>query len=211
MSKTRTSSLTHSINHSRIRPTCVTADAIRATKLLAIHHCGHESAATPSSDCLLQQISQDNNANHFFVASQDRTLQRKVSNSPGGAVLFATVNGIQMEMPSERQKQQMMKTAEERQLHMGEMERLLVEDGGRGGRGGRGGQGPRESNVRRKKAKGPNPLSIKRRKPDGGAADGGGLPKGGQAAETAETAETAEATVKRKRQRKSRGGHVEFP
>ncbi len=167
----------------------VTADAIRATKLLAIHHCGHDTAATPSSDCLFQQISQDNNANHFFVATQDRTLQRKVSNSPGGAVLFATVNGIQMEMPSERQKKQMMKKAEERQLHMGEMERRLLDDGGRGGHGG---HGPREGDVRRKKAKGPNPLSIKRRKPDGGAENRPVGQKGD------------EATAKRRRQRKSR-------
>jgi U3 small nucleolar RNA-associated protein 23 len=183
-------SLDRSLAHLRIRSTVITADAIRATKLLAIHHCGHETAATPSSDCLFQQISQDNNVNHFFVATQDRALQRKVSNSPGGAVLFATVNGIQMEMPSERQKKHMMKTAEERQLHMGEMERRLLEDGGHGGHGG---HGPREGTVRRKKTKGgPNPLSVKRRKPAGAAEDRSGGQKGD------------EASAKRKRQRKSR-------
>ena len=101
-----------------------------------------------------------------------------------------------MEMPSEKQKKQMMKTVEERQLHMGEMERRLLEDGGRGGHGG---HGPREGNVRRKTAKGPNPLSIKRRKP-AGAEDRSDHQKG------------EEATVKRKRQRKSRdrtGGEIE--
>ena len=166
------------------------ADATRATKMLAIHHCGHDTA-TPSSDCLLQQVSTDNNASHFFVATQDRTLQRKVSNVPGGAVLFATVNGIQMEMPSEKQKKQMMKTAEERQLHMGEMERRMLQNGGQGGHGG---HEARDGGVRRKKAKGPNPLSMKKKKT---AYEGSHERPSGDGREE-------QTKAKRKRQRKSR-------
>ena len=192
-------------------------EAARATKHLAMHHCGHDghghahddngksdkngtSHAVPSSDCLFQQVSTDNNANHFFVATQDRTLQRSISNVPGGAVLFATVNGIQMEMPSEKQKRQMMKSAEARQVQMGEMERRMM-DGGGGASAGSGGHGSGGGMFRRKKARGgPNPLSVmKKKKVDGGAGGGGGASGGASGG-------AGEDKVKRRRQRKSREG-----
>lgn len=47
----------------------------------------------------------DKNEEHFFVATQDKALQRKCMAVPGGAVLFASVNGVHMEQPSELQKQ----------------------------------------------------------------------------------------------------------
>ena len=169
-------------------------DAARATRHLAIHHCGHDDGPSPSSECLLQQVSDGDNANHFFVATQDRALQRNVSNVPGGAVLFATVNGIQMEMPSEKQKRQMMESAEARQVQMGEMERRMM-DGGSAGSGGHGGGGS-GGLFRRKRAKGPNPLSRRKKKAGGG---GGGRHQG-----RAEGA--GEDKVKRKRQRRSREG-----
>jgi len=170
-------------------------DAARATRHLAIHHCGHDDGPSPSSECLLQQVSDGDNANHFFVATQDRALQRNVSNVPGGAVLFATVNGIQMEMPSEKQKQQMMKSVEARQVQMGEMERRMM-DSGSAGSAGSGGHGGGGGLFRRKRAKGPNPLSIRKKKAGG---EGSGRHQG-----RAEGA--GEDKVKRKRQRRSREG-----
>lgn len=47
----------------------------------------------------------DKNEEHFFVATQDKALQRRCMAVPGGAVLFASVNGVHLEQPSALQKQ----------------------------------------------------------------------------------------------------------
>lgn len=104
----------------------------------------------------------EGNTEHFFVATQDRSLQRKIADQSGGAVLFATVNGIQMDMPSEKQKALTSKSAQEKLLPgMLEIQSNMV-------------SGTHESRMpasfRRRKAKGPNPLSIKKGKRiDGGS------------------------------------------
>jgi hypothetical protein len=46
------------------------------------------------------------------VATQDKALQRRCMALPGGAVLFATVNGVQLEAPSELQKRRMAQASE---------------------------------------------------------------------------------------------------
>lgn len=45
------------------------------------------------------------NSDHFLIATQDRSLQRKAMAVPGGAVVFASVNGVHLETPSDLQKQ----------------------------------------------------------------------------------------------------------
>lgn len=111
-----------------------------------------------ASECLLSQVKDDGvNAQHFFVASQDRALQNKIMSLPGGAVMFATVNGVQLEMPSDRQKLHVLKTGQEK-MKPGVLERqgnLIARTDGSDRSG---------SKFRHKKTKGPNPLSIKRKK-----------------------------------------------
>lgn len=111
-----------------------------------------------ASECLLSQVKDDGvNAQHFFVASQDRALQNKIMSLPGGAVMFATVNGVQLEMPSDRQKLHVLKTGQEK-MKPGVLERqgnLISRTDGNDKSG---------AKVRHKKIKGPNPLSIKRKK-----------------------------------------------
>lgn len=128
------------------------ADARRECKNFAIHHCGHADAVS-ASECLLSQLD-GGNAEHFFIATQDRTLQQKISNKPGGAVLFATVNGIQMDMPSEKQKSHVMKSVEQRMMP-GILEKRtnMVGDDNSNSRN--------MSHRRKRGPKGPNPLSMK--------------------------------------------------
>lgn len=45
------------------------------------------------------------NPNHFLVATQDRDLQQRIMSQPGGAVLFTSVHGVGMAMPSTLQKE----------------------------------------------------------------------------------------------------------
>lgn len=88
------------------------------------------------------------------MATQDRSLQQKISNKPAGAIIFATVNGIQMEMPSEKQKNLVSKSVQEKLMPgILEIQSNMVS--------------PLEDKTahqsfRKKKAKGPNPLSMKK-------------------------------------------------
>ena len=126
-------------------------------KKYALHQCGHDEPVS-ASECLLSQVKEDGvNAQHFFIASQDRALQNKIMSLPGGAVMFATVNGVQLEMPSDRQKLHVLKTGQEK-MKPGVLERqgnLIARTDGSDKSG---------SKFRHKKTKGPNPLSIKRKK-----------------------------------------------
>lgn len=44
------------------------------------------------------------NPEHLFIASQDRTLRAALMRQPGCAAVFASVNGLHLEAPSEAQK-----------------------------------------------------------------------------------------------------------
>ena len=47
------------------------------------------------------------NAEHYFVATQDRALRVALGQQPGGASIFCSVNGVHLEQPSETQKAQL--------------------------------------------------------------------------------------------------------
>ena len=159
----------------------------QACKRYALHSCGHDDSSPSAADCLISQI-ENANSEHFFVATQDRGLQRRAKNLPGGAVIFASVNGVHLDSPSDAQRQHEMKQEEAQQLP-GQVERrskqfndLLEEDDEPQAK-------PHAPSgiFRRNRAKGPNPLSIKkkRRTSEAGpsvtvtAAAGGASPGGG--------------------------------
>lgn len=135
----------------------------QACKRYALHSCGHDDGSPSAADCLLSQI-QNANSEHFFVATQDRGLQRQAKNLPGGAVIFASVNGVHLDSPSEAQRNHGMRHQEAQQLP-GQVERrskqlndlLETEDKPQAK--------PHTSAgiFRRNRAKGPNPLSIKKK------------------------------------------------
>lgn len=124
---------------------------------MRIHQCGHDQEPVSASECLMSQVDQ-NNQEHFFIATQDRNLQNKITRQPAGAVLFATVNGIQMEMPSEKQKSHVVQQVQKKMMP-GDIERqsnMVASE-----------HDQRSSSMRYrgvKKAKGPNPLSMKPKK-----------------------------------------------
>ena len=46
----------------------------------------------------------EKNGGHYFVASQDLELRRKLGNIVGGATLFISVNGVHISQPTDTQR-----------------------------------------------------------------------------------------------------------
>ena len=46
----------------------------------------------------------DANAQHYFVATQEKALRGALGKVPGGASIFLNANGVHLEPPSERQR-----------------------------------------------------------------------------------------------------------
>ena len=165
-------------------------------KRYALHHCGHEDTLT-AAECLASQI-RAGNGDHFFVATQDKSLQRRINELPGGAVIFASVNGIHLEQPSAAQKEHVQR-ADREALMPGAVERhsaaLKELDGEERSERGTGGRGIFRRNI----AKGPNPLSRKPKKTrtDAGPAAGGEAGGGGGSGDDSKG-------EKRRRQRRKR-------
>jgi len=150
------------------------AGTLRASRELPCHKCG---CVTPKrgSDCLAHVVGA-NNPGHFFVGTNDRDLRKKLGRIPEAPLLFRTVNGLQLQPPT-RESEMQGEKAQERGRALGKKEReaLSLE----------GGEGPRKKH---RGAKGPNPLSVKKRK----------------ANPRQQRSTPAEGGVKKKRVRKSR-------
>ncbi|KAI7846463.1 hypothetical protein COHA_000072 [Chlorella ohadii] len=149
----------------------------------------------------------DKNGEHFFVATQDRALQRACMAVPGGAVLFASVNGVHLETPSELQKQA---AKQEEKRHMAPSETELKSAALAEVAAAQQEQRARPQ-LRRKKAKGPNPLSVQKPKKAkkaaagtgaGGGASGGGEPKQQKQAAAAGGEGGEQPALKKRRQRR---------
>ena len=126
------------------------AGTLRASRELPCHKCG---CVTPKrgSDCLAHVVGA-NNPGHFFVGTNDRDLRKKLGRIPEAPMLFRTVNGLQLQPPTRESEAQGEKVQEKgRALGKKEKELLSLE----------GGEGPKK---KRRGAKGPNPLSVKKRK-----------------------------------------------
>ncbi|EIE18513.1 hypothetical protein COCSUDRAFT_9312, partial [Coccomyxa subellipsoidea C-169] len=65
--------------------------------------------ALRESQCSLLELKGLGNdfSGHYFVATQDKALRVALGKLPGGASVFANVNGVQMEQPSEAQRRAM--------------------------------------------------------------------------------------------------------
>lgn len=136
-------------------------DDFRATAAAArgflLHKCDH---ATPvaAAQCIKEQIGARNGA-HWFVATQDQALRQELGKVPGCPIVFATVNGVHLETPSEltrqliqqvEEQQQTLQRHERRSEALKGLEELRVK--------------PTTSvRFRRVKAKGPNPLASKKK------------------------------------------------
>ncbi|KAF3635771.1 putative BTB/POZ domain-containing protein-like [Capsicum annuum] len=161
-------------------------ESLNAANNLFTARCDHENRKS-AVDCITEVIG-ENNSEHFFVATQDADLRRNLQKIPGVPLIYALRNALFLEQPSPFQRQ-FAKSAEEERLHMTDLEynmlshrkkRRLSDD-----QEGDSSDAPEEEvddfsqvqtikrngsdvkdkvRFKRKKAKGPNPLSVKKKK-----------------------------------------------
>ncbi|KAK4363788.1 hypothetical protein RND71_019029 [Anisodus tanguticus] len=195
-------------------------ETLNAANNLIMARCDHENRKS-AVDCITEVIG-ENNSEHFFVATQDADLRRSLQKIPGVPAIYALRNALFLEQPSSFQRQ-FAQSAEEERLHMTDMEynmlrlrkkRKLSDD-----KEGDSSDAQEEeddvshvinTNVKRngsdvkdkvrfkrKRAKGPNPLSVKKKKK---SADTNDTTSG---KETKHADGTVRSRKKRKRSRKT--------
>ncbi|KAJ4842478.1 hypothetical protein Tsubulata_001835 [Turnera subulata] len=166
-------------------------ESLEAAQQLMVARCDHEKLKT--ADACISEIIGEKNQEHFFVATQDTDLRKKLQELPAVPLVFGLRNALFLEPPSKFQRQ-FAKSSEEQRLHMTDLEKQLLrkrtnnpvedqepedpsqENAPSGDENENLQPQPRKHPVRkslgvkdrpqfkRKKAKNPNPLSIKKKK-----------------------------------------------
>ncbi|KAJ0551259.1 putative rRNA-processing protein Fcf1/Utp23 [Helianthus annuus] len=161
------------------------SESLNVARDLAPARCDHEKRKS-AVDCLSDVIG-ESNSEHFFVATQDVDLRRKFQEIPAVPVMFALRNALFLEPPSQSQ-QQFAKAAEEERSRLNELEIKMLSNKRKRSLETdeqadeafpnetivdlKKNVSTRKTDVKdkvqfkRKKAKGPNPLSCKKKKKD---------------------------------------------
>ncbi|KAI4331974.1 hypothetical protein L6164_016918 [Bauhinia variegata] len=95
------------------------SEALDAAHNLIIARCEHEKCK--SADTCIMEVIGRNNSEHFFVASQDTDLRKKLQEVPGVPLICGLRNALFLEPPSASQRQH-VKTSEEARMHMTDSE-----------------------------------------------------------------------------------------
>lgn len=165
------------------------SESVNAASCLMTARCDHEKRKSAVA-CITEVIG-EKNTEHFFVATQDAELRKKFQEIPGVPVIYGLRNALFLEPPSAFQ-QQFAKAAEEERSHMTEVEykmlklkkKRVANDEARDSSETEEDhileiQDPRtnvkrnrvdktdKAQFKRKRAKGPNPLSCKPKKKQG--------------------------------------------
>ncbi|XP_027072950.1 rRNA-processing protein utp23-like isoform X2 [Coffea arabica] len=165
------------------------AESLNAARNLLTARCDHEKRKSAVS-CITDVIG-ENNSEHFFVATQDAELRKKFQKVPGVPLIYGLRNALFLEQPSAFQHQ-FVRSAEEDRSHMTDLEYKLLNvkkknvafeeakdssDANEDKNDGTLTVQAIQTNFRkkrdlkdtvqfkRKRAKGPNPLSCKKKKP----------------------------------------------
>lgn len=166
------------------------SESFEAASSLFIARCDHEKRKT-AEDCILEIIGNDNH-DHFFVATQDSNMREKFREVPGVPAIYGLRNALYLSKLSEIQIN-FAKSTEEERSRISQPEYLMLKASKKGtlasekpvdlpdGDGNDGDQifgmnmakassGRKRTGVtggvqfKRKKAKGPNPLSCKKKR-----------------------------------------------
>lgn len=120
--------------------------------------CGHKKSK-PATDCIMSLIG-ERNPHHYFVASQDLALQKQLRDVPGTPLLHIIRNTMVLEGPSNTSH----KKAEEvtaAKVQPTSYQKAVLQQLDMAAASGS--EEPKKKG-RRKRPKGPNPLSVKRSK-----------------------------------------------
>ncbi|XP_056630815.1 rRNA-processing protein UTP23 homolog [Diorhabda sublineata] len=125
--------------------------ALKILKQYGVHKCGHEGKPISAAKCFLKMLG-NSNENHYVIATQDRDLQNKVRTIPGVPLLYLHLKTPVLEKPSDvslndaKKKISILCESEKRELE--ELKK----------------QSHIDDKPKRRKRKGPNPLSCKKKK-----------------------------------------------
>ncbi|XP_030953423.1 rRNA-processing protein UTP23 homolog isoform X1 [Quercus lobata] len=166
------------------------SESLQAAHLLAPARCDHENST--SADACIKDIIGQNNSEHFFVASQDVDLRKSLQEIPGVPVIYGLRKALFLEPPSSFQRE-FVKNSEEKRMHMTELEYKMLRKRKNRSADEETNDSPDENDdseddnngmgietkpktarkgidvkdkvqFKRKRAKGPNPLSCKKKK-----------------------------------------------
>ncbi|KAK2645140.1 hypothetical protein Ddye_020335 [Dipteronia dyeriana] len=167
------------------------SEALQAAHKLTIARCEHERKK--SADTCIMDVLGEKNPEHFFVATQDVDLRKKLQEVPGVPLIFGLRNALFLEQPSTFQRQ-FVKASEEGRSRMTESEYKMLKKRAKGileteeirdssnededvgdqnlelqtvkkSDNARKQMGVKDKpQFKRKRAKGPNPLSCKKKK-----------------------------------------------
>uniref|UniRef100_A0A8C6T1E1 UTP23 small subunit processome component n=1 Tax=Neogobius melanostomus TaxID=47308 RepID=A0A8C6T1E1_9GOBI len=123
-----------------------------------VRKCAHFKDPIPASECLLSMLGKTN-PHHYFVATQDHTLTTGLKEIPGVPLFYIILNTIVLDKPSQASLDYVEKVQLGELVSPGQQEsiRSLKEEQGLG-------QKDVERRGRKRKRKGPNPLSCLKKK-----------------------------------------------
>lgn len=123
-----------------------------------VRRCAHFKEPIPASECLLSMLG-ETNPHHYFVATQDHTLTTGLKEIPGVPLFYIILNTIVLDRPSQASLDYVQK------VQLGELVSPAHQESIRSLKEQQG-LGPRdtERRGRKRKRKGPNPLSCLKKK-----------------------------------------------
>lgn len=123
-----------------------------------VRRCAHFKEPIPASECLLSMLG-ETNPHHYFVATQDHTLTTGLKEIPGVPLFYIILNTIVLDKPSQASLDYVQK------VQLGELVSPAHQESIRSLKEQQG-LGPRdtERRGRKRKRKGPNPLSCLKKK-----------------------------------------------
>ncbi|ONK64031.1 uncharacterized protein A4U43_C07F21390 [Asparagus officinalis] len=96
------------------------AESLQAAQMLVTARCDHEEKRVSAEKCV-ESIIGGSNAEHFFVATQDAEIRKMFREIPGVPVIYGLRNSLFIEQPSTHQRE-FVKSTEEKRLHMSDSE-----------------------------------------------------------------------------------------
>ncbi|KAI9497634.1 Fcf1-domain-containing protein, partial [Zychaea mexicana] len=128
-------------------------DAQQIAKQFERRRCPHTHAPIASAECMAQVVGSTNEHN-YVIASQDESLREKLRAIPGIPMVYVKAHMVIMEQMSAVTKKELDKKAAEKKgmsaREKDQMAKLLHTH--------------EEQPKKKKKVKGPNPLSVKKKK-----------------------------------------------
>ncbi|XP_014498507.1 rRNA-processing protein UTP23 homolog isoform X2 [Vigna radiata var. radiata] len=101
------------------------SESLENAHKLIVARCEHDKCV--GADACIKEAVGEKNSEHFFVASQDTDLRKKLQEVPGVPLIYGLRNALFLESPSAFQRQY-VKTSEEGRLHMNEKEYKILKD-----------------------------------------------------------------------------------